>query len=596
MHHGSNLPGVPPILPDYISRCALSLYGYDQGDLAGLLTNSPFRSEFPQIDTISSPKDSQVAIIQGITVAAWNLACVSSATITIFWGDLIGRKNTIFIGLTFLVVGEIIQCSSYSFGQFIAGRCVAGFGNGFNTATIPAWQAECTKAHRRGTLLMISAGACIAAGISFSYWISFAFAFLDSSAAWRAPIAIQLAFALVTMLLLTVMPESPRWLILTGREEKALKTLSALNNLDAKHEQIHAEFLTIKDAVLEMAQAKISSAFTMGDYRHVHRTILAVVLQIFQQMTGINLILQYFPLMLIEQYGYEPWVARLIAAGAGTEFFLASFVAVVGIDRFWGRRSLMLFGATGMCASMVVLCIMAYLDTSYSRIVGTVFLAIFNTFFAIGWQGMSWLYQVEVVPLRIRGAANALSTGANWTVNFVVVFVTPLLFARIGYRTYIIFACTNFVIIPVIYFFYPETGYRCLEEIDVIFHTASLSPNPWLNVRKIAAKQPLWYGRAGDEPFSYEQSDWHQQHLGDVTPPEKQVSDSDDRTLTMSTNNPTKLSSTHSMSSPERPGVYPEVHGNLPGEEACPAPFVPRISSEQPRKSVKRTSVSSWRS
>lgn len=267
---------------------------------------------------------------------------------------------------------------------------------------------------------MITAGACIAAGLAFSYWMAFAFAWVDpSSAAWRAPIALQIAFALVVLALVLGLPESPRWLILTGREGEALNVLGALNNLPNDHEDVYDEFLQIKDAVLEMAGGGFSTLFTMGEYRYFHRTALAYVIQIFQQISGINLILQYMGLMFVQQTHYSGWLARLLAACSGTEYFLASFVAVVGIDHFWGRRSLMLFGATGMSLSMIVLTIMRYLDTRSSNIVTTVFVFVFNTFFAIGWQGMSWLYQVEIVPLRIRGPANALSTSANWLFNFV---------------------------------------------------------------------------------------------------------------------------------------------------------------------------------
>lgn len=139
-------------------------------------------------------------------------------------------------------------------------------------------------------------------------------------------------------------------------------------------------------------------------------------------------------LMFAQQYAYTGWVARLIAACAGTEFFLASFVAVIGIDRFWGRRSLMMFGASGMCASMAILAGMAYKDTRPSQIAATVFIFVFVTFFAIGWQGMAWLYQVEIVPLKIRAPANAISTAGNWLLNFTVVLITPIAFNNIGYR------------------------------------------------------------------------------------------------------------------------------------------------------------------
>lgn len=134
---------------------------------------------------------------------------------------------------------------------------------------------------------MITAGAFIAAGLSFSYWMAFAFAWLDpSSAAWRVPIAIQLFFAVVVFGLLMGMPESPRWLILSGREQEALEVLSALNDLSPEDSDIQQEFIQIKDAVIEMSQGGFSTMFTMGEYRNLHRTILAIVLQIFQQISG----------------------------------------------------------------------------------------------------------------------------------------------------------------------------------------------------------------------------------------------------------------------------------------------------------------------
>lgn len=93
-------------------------------------------------------------------------------------------------------------------------------------------------------------------------------------------------------------------------------------------------------------------------------------------------------------------------------------------------------------------------------------------------------------------------------------FIAPIAFHNIGWRTYIIFAATNFAIVPLVYFFYPETAYRSLEEVDVLFHLANISPgNPWLNVVKISLREPLWFGKKGNEHFDYEQSEWHQQYL-----------------------------------------------------------------------------------
>jgi len=297
-------------------------------------------------------------------------------------------------------------------------------GNGFITATVPAYQAECVKSHRKGTILMVSTGAFIALGLALSYWLVFAFSYVpNSSAAWRVPIAFQIIFAVIGFTVLLSLPESPRYLILTGQETQALEVLAALNDEDAQGPEVRDEFLQIKDAILVMAKGSKDGLLSNKERRNFHRTTLACFVQVFQQISGINLISQYLAVMMLTQFSYTGWLARLLGACAASWYFLTSFVAVIGIDRFWGRRWLMLFGASGMCVCMCLLAVLGYLWTEHAlentNIAQTVFLFGFLSFFAVGWQGMAWLYQVEVVPLRIRGPANALSTSVNWLFNFV---------------------------------------------------------------------------------------------------------------------------------------------------------------------------------
>lgn len=113
-------------------------------------------------------------------------------------------------------------------------------------------------------------------------------------------------------------------------------------------------------------------------------------------------------------------LSRLLAALNGTEYFIASWPAVWLVERV-GRRKLMLFGAAGQAATMAILCgVGSREDNKACQIAGVVFLFVFNTFFAIGWLGMTWLYPAEITPLRIRAPANALSTSSNWIFNFMV--------------------------------------------------------------------------------------------------------------------------------------------------------------------------------
>ncbi|KAF2029602.1 hypothetical protein EK21DRAFT_29935, partial [Setomelanomma holmii] len=498
-------------------------YGYAQGVMGGLLTVPAFLERFPEVDIVNSSSYHD-AWVTGLTVGVWNLGCVVSAILAVFISDSLGRRRTLLLGISVWAIGEIIQTSSYSFSQFVVGRAIAGFGNGFTTSTAPAYQAECVKSHRKGTILMISAGAFVSLGYALSYWFVFAFAYVNNTeAAWRVPIALQISFALPAIAMLYFLPDSPRWLILTGREQEALTVIAALNDDDKNSYEVRDEFLQIKDAILIMAQGSTSKLFSNRDRRGFHRVVLAWFVQVFQQGTGINMVLQYLSWIFLMRMGYSGWLSRLLASCSATTYFLGSFVTVIGIDRFWGRRSLMMFGASGMSGCMVLLTITQYLWTihgiSAARIASTVFLFVFSIFFAIGWQGMAWLYQVEIVPLRIRGPANALSTAANWILNFVIVFITPIAFTNIGYRTWIIFAVTNLAITPLVYYFYPETAFRSLEEVDVIFFLADEAPgNPWLNAVRISLHEPLWFGKRGENRlgFDYANSSWHRK-LMDTT-------------------------------------------------------------------------------
>ncbi|KAI4192105.1 MAG: hypothetical protein LQ346_004476 [Caloplaca aetnensis] len=155
---------------------------------------------------------------------------------------------------------------------------------------------------------------------------------------------------------------------------------------------------------------------------------------------------------------------------------------------------------------------MSYLGGKGPGIVAALFLFVFNTFFAIGWLGMTWLYPAEIVPLRIRAPANAFSTSANWIWNFMVVMITPVSFSSIGYRTYIIFAVINAAIFPCVWFFYPETAYRSLEEMDSIFRKC----DSIFTIVKIAKDEPQRYGKKGELLIRYEETDEHRQRRASV--------------------------------------------------------------------------------
>lgn len=157
------------------------LFGYDQGVTGGLLDLPSFIKHFPDIN----PEDpaiqdlpnagamrSQRSTNQGITVAAYNLGCFLGAILTIFVGNFLGRRRTIFLGCVTMATGAILQCTAFHLPHFVVARIVTGVGNGMNTSTVPTWQSESCKAHDRGKMVMIE-GMLITGGITLSYWINY---------------------------------------------------------------------------------------------------------------------------------------------------------------------------------------------------------------------------------------------------------------------------------------------------------------------------------------------------------------------------------------------------------------------------------------
>lgn len=168
--------------------------------------------------------------------------------------------------LTMNSIGAAIMAGSTSLGMFIAGRFICGLGNGGNTSTVPTWQSETSHAHKRGKLVMIE-GALITGGIMVSYWIDLGCSFIESSASWRFPLAFQIAFCVFILAFVWNLPESPRWLILQGREDEAKEVLAALEDKTVDAREVLNEFTAIKDVALETSKGRFKDLFTQGKSR-----------------------------------------------------------------------------------------------------------------------------------------------------------------------------------------------------------------------------------------------------------------------------------------------------------------------------------------
>ncbi|TGJ86996.1 hypothetical protein E0Z10_g1739 [Xylaria hypoxylon] len=448
------------------------LFGYDQGVMSGIISGDAFVIDFPEVDGDST--------WQGFVTSIYAVGCFFGALFILMVGDKLGRRKSIFIGATIMIIGVIIQitCVPPSYGataQLIIGRFVTGIGNGINTSTIPIWQAECCHSHNRGKLICIEGGN-VAIGTLIAYWLDYGASYGPHAFTWRFPIAFQITFAIAVLILMIDLPESPRWLLTHDRVDEAATILAALNGESRSSEVLNAQLSSLRAAAQSAGQlkdqkTKFKDLFTGGPRQHFRRMLLGFSSQMMQQLSGCNAVIYYFPILFQTAIGTSNNLALLLGGINQVVYALFATTSWFAVERV-GRRKLFLIGTVGQCLSMILVFGALIPGTASAAKGAAVGLFTYIAFFGATWLPLPWLYPAEINPLKTRAKATASSTVSNWLWNFFIVMITPVLITNTGthgWGTYLFFAVLNAIFFPIIYFMYPETAGRSLEEIDIIF-------------------------------------------------------------------------------------------------------------------------------
>ncbi|KAJ3543298.1 hypothetical protein NM208_g3651 [Fusarium decemcellulare] len=471
---------------------AFVLFGYNQAGIGGLLTEEDWVKTFPEIDTVNSEgsEKSKKSTLQGFVVATFVIGALIGSLSCSYTGDKFGRRNVIFFSGLCTLIGEILEASSFGLAQFIVGRVIIGLGIGQLSSIVPVWLSETSAAKNRGRHVVLT-GLFMCLGYTLESWIDLAFfEFHHGPVTWRPPIALAIILSLVLMGSVYAFPESPRWLVLKNRSEEARYIVAALRGLSEDAMEVQAEVTGIEHSLEETSQggAKLSDMLKMGDDKMLYRFCLCILLQFYQQMSGSNLVSVYATVLFQNNLGMSSEMSRVLSGGALTWKFLSSFVAFFTIDRF-GRRAVFIISGIGMSACMIALAITTSFgpENKPAMIAAGCFIYLYNTWVPIGFLGANFLYCTEVAPIRLRMAMSSISTANHWLWNFIVVMVTPVAINTIGWQYYIVFATIAACIPLSVYFLFPETMGRNLEEIELLFKD---SPSVWSTV-KFAKNRPI---------------------------------------------------------------------------------------------------------
>ncbi|EAW09001.1 hexose carrier protein [Aspergillus clavatus NRRL 1] len=439
-----------------VTTCATMgflLFGYDQGVMSSIIDADPFNNVFTATKGNST--------MQGVVTAIYELGCLAGALFILACGDWLGRRWSIMLGATVMIIGVIMQVTSYPghvpLAQFCIGRVVTGIGNGMNTSTIPTYQAECSRTSNRGLLICIEGGT-VAIGTLISYWVDFGASYGPPDLTWRFPIAFQCVFGLFIIIGLWFLPESPRWLFARERYEEGERVIAALMGKGTAHRDVQLQKTLILDSLRASGQASkstpMSAVFTGGKTQHFRRMLLGSSSQFFQQIGGCNAVIYYLPVLFEKSLNQTEFMAMILG------------------------------GVNMISLSMIITFACLIPDTEQAAKGAAVGLFTYIATFGATWLPLPWLYPAEISPIKTRAKANAISTCTNWLFNFLIVMVTPIMIRDIGWGTYLFFGVINACFIPVIYFFYPETAGRSLEEIDLIFAKGYLENMSYVRAAK----------------------------------------------------------------------------------------------------------------
>jgi SP family xylose:H+ symportor-like MFS transporter len=433
------------------------LFGYDTAVISGAEKS---------IQAFLIDSQGLSSFLHGVTVSSALIGCIFGGAISGFVSSAYGRKKALIMaGVLFFLSalgsgnpeflffnkGESSMGLLWMFNFY---RVIGGVGVGLASAVCPMYIGEIAPAEIRGRLVSLNQFAIIF-GMLIVYFVNWGIADGQTiewinEIGWRRMFLSEALPAAVFILLMFLVPESPRYLALKQKDTEALSILTRVNGVE-KAKQILEDI----KSTIETSKAKL---YSYGKAV----LIIGILLSVFQQFVGINVALYYAP-RIFESMGAAKDASMLQTIIMGLVNVVFTLVAILTVDK-WGRKPLLIVGSIGMAIGMIAISTLAFLD-----IIGTttlIFIIIYTASFMMSWGPICWVLISEIFPNKIRSQAVAIAVAAQWTANFFISSTYPPMMEFSNGGTYFFYGVMSILSALFVWKYVPETKGKTLEEME----------------------------------------------------------------------------------------------------------------------------------
>ncbi|WWC71162.1 uncharacterized protein I206_105115 [Kwoniella pini CBS 10737] len=388
--------------------------------------------------------------------------------------DKIGRRWGMAIGNLTLILGALLTSQAHNFQMFIWGRMFTGLGCTLAASSAKSYMSEITPPHSRGRYMGLLnsfyyVGQLMASGISIPLGRK------TSNWSWRGPLLLQAAPAVINFAFVMLLPESPRWLFINGRDEQAGRVLAKLHSRD---NDVNSPMVLLQLGEFEENLVAGGADKRWWDFRALFKTRanryrfgMCAIIAIWGAWAG-NALISYFLPVLLEQAGINSPDRQRVLNFANSLTSFGGALAGTALTDYMGRRPLLLSGITSCMVGMALaagLLSPAGAQTATRANAGITFIFLFMVGYSFGITPLQGLYVAENLSMENRAKGIALQTWLGAACNLINTFAIPSALKALRWKTYLIFFAVDFVGVIVIYLFAVETKRLSLEDLDHIF-------------------------------------------------------------------------------------------------------------------------------